>query len=161
MKAMSARARAAALGPARQRAAPHALSGTVVDSCMPGAPGTEICVNGLDDDCDSSTDEDCGIWYRDFDGDTYGNPAVTSQAVSQPAGYVANNTDCNDSDPAINPAASDANCDGIDNNCSGAADEGYVSQSTSCGIGACAATRQHLMRWRFSGRQLHAGRTDK
>ncbi len=36
--------------------------------------------------------------------------------------------------------SSDANCDGIDNDCSGTADEDYVSQPTSCGVGACAAT---------------------
>ena len=56
------------------------LAAAVVDSCTPGAPGSEICGMVIDDDCDSSTDEDCGIWYRDSDGDTYGNPAVTSQA---------------------------------------------------------------------------------
>src|SRR5262249_26028058 len=32
--------------------------------------------------------------------------------------------DCNDLDPAIHPGASDANCDGVDNNCNGATDEG-------------------------------------
>ena len=37
------------------------------------------------------------------------------------------------------PAATDANCDGIDNNCNGATDEGYVAD-TSCFLpGACAA----------------------
>ena len=97
MKAMSARSTSCGIGACAATGSTSCVSGTVVDSCTPGAPGTEICGNGLDDDCDSSTDEDCGIWYRDFDGDTYGNPAVTSQAVSQPAGYVANSTDCNDS----------------------------------------------------------------
>jgi hypothetical protein len=42
-------------------------------------------------------------WYADADGDTYGNPAVSQLACTQPSGYVANNTDCDDTNPALNP----------------------------------------------------------
>lgn len=35
-------------------------------------------------------------WYRDSDGDGFGNAAVTTLDCVQPAGYVANSTDCND-----------------------------------------------------------------
>jgi hypothetical protein len=42
-------------------------------------------------------------YYRDADGDDYGdiNSAVIANIV--PNGYVDNNTDCDDNDPAINP----------------------------------------------------------
>ena len=82
--------------------------------------------------------------YPDADGDGFGDPNGVPVSVcanaQPPAGYVANNTDCNDADPAINPLASDANCDGIDNNCNGSIDEGYAPVPTTCGVGACLRT---------------------
>ncbi|MGB8330085.1 MAG: MopE-related protein [Polyangiales bacterium] len=37
-------------------------------------------------------------------------------------------------------SSNDATCDGVDDDCDGPSDEDYVSQATSCGIGACAST---------------------
>lgn len=57
-------------------------------------------------------------WYQDLDNDGFGNPAVTQQACNQPVGYVANNTDCNDSNAVINPNTvwySDVDNDGYSN----------------------------------------------
>ena len=83
----------------------------------PGA--TEIC-NGVDDDCDTQVDEGVNTtYYRDADSDSYGNPGVTTQACSAPAGYVANSTDCNDASAAIHPGATEICGDGIDQDCSG------------------------------------------
>jgi hypothetical protein len=42
-------------------------------------------------------------WYQDNDNDTYGNSAITIVACNQPAGYVANNQDCDDTKATINP----------------------------------------------------------
>ena len=39
---------------------------------------------------------------------------------------------------------SDDTCDGKDNDCNGATDDGYVPSETTCGVGACAATGQRL-----------------
>lgn len=36
-------------------------------------------------------------------------------------------------------APADTTCDGVDDDCSGEADDAYVSTPTSCGVGACAA----------------------
>ena len=89
----------------------------------PGA--TEIC-DGIDNNCDGNIDEAGGAtWYADADGDSYGDAGSTTVSCDMPDGYVADNTDCNDGDAAINPAATEV-CDGIDNNCDGNIDEGLT-----------------------------------
>jgi len=70
---------------------------------------------------------------QDRDGD--GFPAAgASNCPGNPA------VDCDDGNPAVHPGATDTNCNGVDDNCSGIADEGYVPISTICGVGACTAT---------------------
>ena len=67
----------------------------------------------------------CGnttTYYIDSDGDGYGNPSDTKEAISQPPGYVTNSKDCNDSDSDINPDAPEICDDGIDNDCDGDSD---------------------------------------
>ena len=62
-------------------------------------PGASETCNGVDDDCDGTVDD--GVlfnWYQDTDGDTYGNPSVSTQSCTQPTGYVRSQTDCDDSD---------------------------------------------------------------
>ena len=85
----------------------------------------ELC-NSIDDNCDGQTDEDSAIdaptWYMDMDGDSYGDPGAMVVTCYQPAGYVADWTDCDDGDAAVNPVAMEY-CDAYDNNCDGAIDE--------------------------------------
>jgi hypothetical protein len=64
-------------------------------------------------------------FYRDNDGDGYGNTAnrFVACAPNAPQGYVALGGDCNDNDPNTNPAAPETKCNGTDENCNGPADD--------------------------------------
>jgi beta propeller repeat protein len=87
-----------------------------------GIPG-----NG-DDDCDdgNSAINPGTDWYRDNDGDLYSDGTMIADSCADPSAtpdfyYIpddltATSGDCNDSDPAINPGATEV-CDGVDNNC--------------------------------------------
>ncbi|WP_223826563.1 putative metal-binding motif-containing protein [Flagellimonas sp. S3867] len=59
-------------------------------------------------------------YYEDADGDGYGNPIISIQALGcrdDVVGYVVNADDCDDTDPNINPESDEIAGDGIDNNC--------------------------------------------
>ena len=91
---------------------------------FPSAP--EIC-DGLDNDCNDAIDEDLlTIWYRDADGDGFGDANVLADSCLATDGYVDNLDDCDDSDADINPNRTEI-CDEIDNNCDGAIDEGVTA----------------------------------
>ncbi|MCB9765527.1 MAG: putative metal-binding motif-containing protein [Alphaproteobacteria bacterium] len=92
-------------------------------------PDQEDPCDEVDNDCDRAVDEDGPYWYADVDADSYGDPANTTRACTQPTGYVAavaddDNTDCDDGSAATYPGAADR-CDGDDNDCDSAVDEEY------------------------------------
>jgi hypothetical protein len=84
----------------------------------------EIC-DGIDNDCDGIVDPDNSVdavvWFIDADGDGYGDVSAAISCHS-PSGYVADSSDCDDSDTTINPGAVEI-IDGIDNDCDGEIDE--------------------------------------
>ncbi|PLW70735.1 CAP domain-containing protein [Pseudohalioglobus lutimaris] len=64
-------------------------------------------------------------WYRDRDGDNYGASNQSRTSTTQPPGFVASNSDCNDFDADVHPFTRERE-DGKDNNCNGMTDEGFV-----------------------------------
>jgi hypothetical protein len=102
------------------------VSGDCDDSNAARNPGrSEVC-NGVDDDCDNSTDEGVtSTYYRDADGDSWGTSSTT-QACSRPGGYATRSGDCDDGNSSRNPGRSEA-CNGIDDDCDNSVDEGVQS----------------------------------
>jgi hypothetical protein len=64
-------------------------------------------------------------YYRDRDGDWYGNPDSTMLACGVPegSGWVITGGDCNDNNPAVHPESPEICGNGIDDNCDGSIDE--------------------------------------
>ncbi len=90
---------------------------------------TEVCDSAdTDEDCDGlSEDADPGATgkttlYADGDSDSFG--ATAADFCDAPAGYVANDSDCDDASSAVNPAQTEV-CDpgDVDENCDGSADD--------------------------------------
>jgi hypothetical protein len=109
------------------------VNGSVGDTCVIGTPApSDTTCDGVDDDCDTFEDEDyvselrhCGFGVCDSTG-------MSSCSLG------VENDNCTPGSPT---AANDANCNTIDEDCSGEADEDFVETPTSCGTqGACAAT---------------------
>ncbi|MEO1258807.1 MAG: MopE-related protein [Bacteroidota bacterium] len=92
-------------------------------------PGmSEVC-DELDNDCNGLVDDNLTIYtyFIDADGDGFGDDAgpLDTCLLVPSLGYVDNAMDCDDSDPNINPNKPEL-CDGIDNDCSGIADDGLT-----------------------------------
>ena len=117
-------------GSALASQSPVCLSGeaTIGGDCDDGNPAvnpsaTEVC-NAIDDDCDGLIDDADGsvsgapTWYRDIDGDGYGDALISTVACAPGGGWVLLNTDCDDAAASINPGAAEL-CDGYDTNCDG------------------------------------------
>jgi hypothetical protein len=100
------------------------------DDCDDGDAGRhpgadEVCNGGVDDDCDGRADDgDPALvisttlrWYRDEDADGFGNPATEVRQCLAPAGFVEDQTDCDDARATVHPDADEVPANGRDENC--------------------------------------------
>ncbi|MCP9236425.1 malectin domain-containing carbohydrate-binding protein [Lewinella sp. JB7] len=72
-------------------------------------------------------------YYRDADGDGFGDPTVSIQACGPLTGYVSNDKDCDDANSGNHPGAAEL-CDGKDNNCDGVVDDGPACEPGAVAI---------------------------
>ena len=97
------------------RCVPVADTGVVDDASVDGGVANDAFVSG--DACALTT------YYRDVDGDMFGDASDTMSACRPPSGYVSTSTDCDDMDDAVYPGATEV-CNGVDDNCAAGIDEG-------------------------------------
>ena len=108
-------------------------------TCYPGS--TELC-DGMDNTGEGQIDEGLtqSTFYRDVDGDGYGNPSNSTSTCAAPAGYVTDNTDCNDNCATCHPGGTeicgnmyDEDCNGIIDGCVFDVDlDGYTNLTGDC-----------------------------
>ncbi|MEQ1568585.1 MAG: putative metal-binding motif-containing protein [Myxococcota bacterium] len=100
-------------------------------------PGAEEVCDGADSNCaDGVTDEPVVTVYADADADGFGDPGAPSEACAPGDGTVADASDCDDARAEVSPDGAEV-CDGLDNDCSGAADDGVDCADPKPEQGGC------------------------
>ncbi len=98
------------------------------------ADRAEAC-DHKDNDCDGNIDDGVlSMYYRDADGDGFGNPENSLEACAAPPGFVIEQSDCDDTRPSVSPQGVEA-CNGLDDDCDGNIDGFTRPCANECGSG--------------------------
>ena len=102
----------------------------------------ESSCDGADNDCDGRTDEGLmtDTFYRDRDGDGYGDSSPTTSGCSNPNPdeWADNDDDCDDDASGVNPGEMEkCSTPGTDDNCDGAINENCPCDYDSVSEGVC------------------------
>ena len=126
------------------------VCGDDCDDGMSGVhPGVPDNCNARDDDCDGATDEEPTlVFYRDIDGDGFGDDGESVLACGRPDGFALEPGDCDDSQTNVFPGAFET-CDGeVDHDCDESIDEDCDCDPrdfpVACGsdVGECTVGQQ-------------------
>ncbi|TDP75376.1 putative metal-binding protein [Bradymonas sediminis] len=127
--------------------------GECAAQCETDADGVMLyadCDGDLSNGCEVEANDPSRQFYRDADGDGYGDPndrVFDCGDTGAPAGYVANADDCDDTSSAAHGGANPPAelCDGLDNDCNGDVDDSPTDAALglNCAdsgyLGACKA----------------------